>query len=145
MFDSWGFAPDPTGEFTTLSKTYIAEFGWDRNEVRAHLRQIPWSATGKRWIFAWTIHQIARFQVWIFKNILEMGTPSPLPRPLPRSTSGFAFDSGFDLKSRALRALRLDFTLNSPPICLFLSINRGELDKIFSPSTSTSWLRHCVL
>ena len=41
MFDNWGFAPDPTGEFTTLSKTYIAESGWDRNEVRANLRQIP--------------------------------------------------------------------------------------------------------
>ena len=30
-----------------------------------------------------TMHQIAPFHVWIFKNFLGRGSPSPLPRPLP--------------------------------------------------------------
>ena len=51
-----------------------------------------------------------------FQNFLGRGSPSPLPRSIPRSSSGFAFDSRFDLKSLALRALGLGFTLNSPPI-----------------------------
>ena len=51
------------------------------------------------------MHQNERFQVWIFKNFLGRGSPSPLPRPLPRYVSGFALGSGFALDSRALRAL----------------------------------------
>ena len=79
-----------------------------------------------------------------FQNFLGRGSPSPLPRSLPHSISGFAFDSGFDLKSRALRALGLGFTLNSLPICLIISPTREITNKIFRRSTSTSWLRHCV-
>ena len=48
------------------------------------------------------------------------GSPSPLPRLLPRSISGFALDSGFALNSRALRSLDR-FELNpqfTPPTCL---------------------------
>ena len=70
--DPWTTLPwttlDPNGEFTTFSKTYYyrAEFGWDRNVVCLHFRQILRSATGgkikmlKRLNY---IHQIARFQV----------------------------------------------------------------------------------
>ena len=39
------------------------------------------------------MHQIAPFHVWIFKNFLGRGSPSPLPRPLPRFFSGFALDA----------------------------------------------------
>ena len=63
----------------------------------------------------------------------------------PRSISGFAFDSGFDLKSRAVRAIA-GWALPSIHTNMFdHSPNRGELDKIFWPSTSTSWLRYTVV
>ena len=55
-----------------------------------------------------TIHQNAWFQVWIFKKFLGRGSLSPSPDPLPRSISGFAFDS------RALRVLGSGCALNSP-------------------------------
>ena len=47
------------------------------------------------------------------KNFLERGSPSPLPRPLPRFFSGFALGSGFALNSRALRALDSGFALDT--------------------------------
>ena len=56
-------------------------------------------------IFASTMHQNERFQVWIFKIFLGRGSPSLLPRLLPRYVSGFALGSGFALDSGALRAL----------------------------------------
>ena len=68
-----------------------------------------------------------------FQNFLGRSSPSPLPRSFPHSIPGFAFDSGFDLKSRALRALGLGFTLNSPPICLINSPNKGNKIKYFTP------------
>ena len=39
-------ALNPNGEFTTLKDIilYVAEFGWDRNVVCVHFRQIPRSA-----------------------------------------------------------------------------------------------------
>ena len=51
------------------------------------------------------MHQNERFQVWIFKNFLERGSPSPLPRPLPPLCLGLRLGSGFALDPRALRAL----------------------------------------
>ena len=45
--------------------------------------------------FPSTIHQIERFEVRHSKNFLGRGSVSPFPRPLPRSFSGFALDSGF--------------------------------------------------
>ena len=62
-----------------------------------------------------SIHQIELFEVRNFKSFLGRGSPSPLPRPLPRSFSGFALDSGFALKSRALRALVSGFARFGPP------------------------------
>ena len=40
------------------------------------------------------MHQNEWFRVWFFKNFLGRGSPSPLPRPLPRFISGFALGSG---------------------------------------------------
>ena len=59
------------------------------------------------------MHQNEWFQVWFFKNFLGRGSPSPLPRPLPRFFSDFALGSGFALNSRALRALDLGFALDT--------------------------------
>ena len=79
---------------------------------------------GKIKMFAWKVELYTpdcTVSSMNFQNFLGRGSPSPLPRSLPHPISGFAFDSGFDLKSRALRALGLGFTLNSLPICLIIS------------------------
>ena len=71
-------------------------------------------------MFASNMHQNEWIQVRFFKHFLGRGSPSPLPRPLPRFFSDFAlnaqalraFDSGFALDSRALRPLDSGFALN---------------------------------
>ena len=63
------------------------------------------------------MHQSEWFQVCFFKNFLGRGSPSPLPRPLPRFFSGFALGSGFALNSRALRALDSGFALDTQALC----------------------------
>ena len=45
------------------------------------------------------------------KNFLRRGSPSPLPRSLPRLFSGFALGSSFALNSRTLRSLDSGFVL----------------------------------
>ena len=52
-----------------------------------------------------TTHQIERIKVRNSQNFLWRGSPSPLPRPLLHSFSGFALHSGFALKSRTLCVL----------------------------------------
>ena len=49
-----------------------------------------------RFPFQLKLHYIERFEVQNSKNILEKGSPSPLSRPLPRSSLGFALDSGLN-------------------------------------------------
>ena len=90
----------------------------------------------RSWIRPWVIiyskclpqicTKMNNFKFDFSKNFLGRGSPSPLPRPLPRFVSGFAlgsgsalnsqalrsFDSGFALDSRALRALYSGFALN---------------------------------
>ena len=65
-----------------------------------------------------------RFQVYTRLNYLKFEIPkifwggahrAPSPDPSPRSFSGFALDSGFALKSRALRALDSGFARFGPP------------------------------
>ena len=63
--------------------------------------------------FASNMHQNEWFQVRFFKNFLGRGSPSPLPRPLPRFFSGFALGSGFALNFQALRAFDSGFALDS--------------------------------
>ena len=67
------------------------------------------------------------------QNFLGKGSPSPFPRSLSHSISGFTFDSGFDLKSRVLCALGLGFTLISAPVCLIISLKKGNYRYNFSP------------
>ena len=86
---------------------------------------------------SWTIHQIAQFQVWIFKifwgGLLE---PSPqIPSPL---NLGLCFR--FGLRPQISGASRPRFGLHpqSTPNMFDHFSKQGELDKIFHPSTSTS-------
>ena len=80
-----------------------------------------------------------------FQKIYWEGLTEPFPRPLP-SILGFAFDSGFDLNTRALRALGSGLAFYSPPICSIISHQpRGTEWNICAPATSSSLLRHCVL
>ena len=66
-------------------------------------------------IYLSTIHRIEQFEVQNSKKFLGRGSLSPLPRPLPRSFSGFTLDSGFALKSWALRTLNSGFAQFGPP------------------------------
>ena len=111
--DSWGFALNPNNVLEDKLYSWI----WLRSKFgmcsfSANSSTHPWEKINFR-LNSSTIHQIALLQVWIFK-IFRGGahrTLSPNPS-LPRSISGFAFDSGFDLKYRALCALGLSFTLD---------------------------------
>ena len=66
-------------------------------------------------IFLSTIHQIEQFEAQISKEIWERAHQAFSPDLSPHSFSGFALDSGFALKSRALRALGSGFTRFGPP------------------------------
>ena len=71
-------------------------------------------------MFAWKVELYTRLHGFKYEFSKFSGEGLPMGSPsLSRSISGFAFDSGFDLKSRALRALGLGFTLNSLPIYMF--------------------------
>ena len=108
IVSSWGFAPDPTGEYYIhRSQTYLAEFGWDLNVVL-----VPPLGNVKFSLELCTRLHGFKYE---FSKIFWGGAHRALsPDSFPRSISGFAFDSGFDLKSRAVRPLGLGFTLKSP-------------------------------
>ena len=75
-------------------------------------------------LFETSIKSRFRFQVYTRLNYLKFEIPKifwggahrdPSPDPSFRSFSGFALDSGFALKSRALRALDSGFSRFGPP------------------------------
>ena len=99
IFGSCGFIQDPTGLFTTLPKTH--EFGWDRNLVRAHLWQIPGSATGKKIDkFRFNYTPDCTVLSMIFNNFSRRGSyrnPSPfnLASPSIRASPQFTHPNMF--------------------------------------------------
>ena len=92
------------------------------------------------------MHQNEWFQVWFFKNFLGRGSPSPLPRPLPRFFSGFALVSGFALNSRALRALDSGFALDTRALRALdsgFALNFRLRTLVWPPPKIKSWIRPC--
>ena len=99
----------------------------------------------KKLIFAWTIHQIARFQVKIFKKILGRGSLSPSPNPSPLNLGlclRFGLRPQYSVASRSRFGLSLQFT---PNMFDNFSQPRGTGWNISAPSISSFLLRHCVL
>ena len=145
--DSWGFALNPNGEFTTFSKTYIAEFGWDRNVLYVfssvlanssirHWGKMIFSLEKLNYTQDCTVSSMY-FQFWGVAH----RTLSPDPSPVQSRVS------------LSIRTLTSNLGRFAPLFWASPSIypnmfdhfpKQGELDKIFHLSTSTSWLRHCV-
>ena len=145
LVGSWGFAPDPTGEFPTLSETYIAEFGWDRNVVRVHHRQIPRSLDYSIWVeinFHLNYTPECTVLSMDFPKSSGKGLTEPLPRSFPLLNLGLRLR--FGVRPQISGASRPRFGLHHQftPICSIISPNIGELEKIRCPFTSTFWLRH---
>ena len=142
---SWGFSPDPTGEFTTLSKD-IYSWIWLGSKTG------PYPSSAKSLIRHWekinfrlnytadcTVSSM-NFQKFSGEGLTE---PSPqIPSPAQYRAS------------LLIRASTSNLWRFAPSVWAWPSIhpnmfdyspNRGELDKIFWPYTSTSWLRYCGL
>ena len=86
------------------------------------------------------LHQIERFKFRNFKNCLGRSSPSLFSRP--RSFLGFVLDSGWALKSRALRALYLGFARYRPSRSFDAQL-RPWVQTICLRWTRKSTLRRC--
>ena len=140
IVDSWGFALDTNGEFTTFSKTYIAEFGWDRmwyvfifgKFLDPPLRKDKLSLEKLNYTPDCAVSSMN------FQNSLGRGSPSPLPRSLSPLNLGLRFR--FGLRPQISGASRPRYGLHpqfTPDMFDHFPQTR-ELNKIFHPSTSTS-------
>ena len=89
---------DPDGEFTTFSKTYTIQLNLAGIKmwyvfIFGKFFDPPLGKDKNVCLKGWTIHQIARFQVWIFKIFLE-GLPKPSPQIHPTLNFGIRFRFG---------------------------------------------------
>jgi len=79
IFDSWGFALDPNGDFKTFSKTYITDFGWDRDVVCVYFRQLR---KDKFSLEKLNYNPDCMVSSMNFQNFLGRDSLSPLPSSL---------------------------------------------------------------